>query len=211
MQNNRQPSPAFHNDTYWQHLDSEIGNLKKRTRRQFFAAAGGLLGGTALALGGMGVLTHSLKLPGQSANCAKTTAAINPNNPEVFKVCQINKSINFFPFYVAQQEGYFKAQGLTIATPTLMQVGSKVVSGVESGKFDIGNGVITDAFSWAIRSSQAQNHRGIYGWLRGRYRREQGSLNRRHSVSASRPGTESCGLKGEKSGSRVRIPAPRHS
>ncbi len=155
MQYNRQSSPAF-NDTYWQRLDSEIGNLKKRTRRQFFAAAGGLLGGTALAIGGMGVLTHSLQLPGQGANCTKNTAAISPSSPEVLRVCQINGSINFFPFYVAQQEGYFKAQGLTIAKPELMQVGSKVVSGVESGKFDIGNGVITDAFSWAIRSSQAR-------------------------------------------------------
>lgn len=63
-------------------------------------------------------------------------------------VCQINKSINFFAFYVAQHKGFFKDQGLSIADPPLLQVGSKVVAGVEGGNCDIGNGVMTDVFSW---------------------------------------------------------------
>ena len=72
------------------------------------------------------------------------------------KVCQLNTSINFFPVYVAQQKGYFTAQGLNIPKPPLLQVGSKVVAGVESGNCDIGNGVITDAFNWAHVNSDGR-------------------------------------------------------
>jgi ABC-type nitrate/sulfonate/bicarbonate transport system substrate-binding protein len=64
------------------------------------------------------------------------------------KVCQINSSINFFPFYVAQQKGYFTAQGLNVPNPPLLQVGSKVVAGVKSGQCDLGDGVVTDVFNW---------------------------------------------------------------
>ena len=84
---------------------------------------------------------------GGSTATAQGTATSTPNT--VLKVCQINQSINFFPFYVAQQKGYFSAQHLSIPNPPLLQVGSKVVQGVESGSCDIGNGVITDAFSWS--------------------------------------------------------------
>src|SRR6185312_7926034 len=156
MQYNRQPEPVLSN-SYWQRLDSDIENLKKRTRRQFFITAGGLLGGTALAIGGAGVLTQSIKLPGRGSACAATSGTpLSASNPTVLNVCQLNKSINFFSFYVAQQKGYLTSEGLTIPTPPLMQVGPKVVAGVESGKYDIGNGVITDIFTWANTDSSAR-------------------------------------------------------
>ena len=72
------------------------------------------------------------------------------------KVCQLNKSINFFPFYVAQQKGYLTQQGLNIPTPPLLQVGSRVVAGVKSGDCSIGNGVITDAFNWSKSDPSAR-------------------------------------------------------
>ena len=154
MQFQRQTPPAFQ-DSYWQRLDTEIANLKKRTRRQFFTAAGSLMGGGVLALGGLGFYTKTFSLPGRACT-SMNNAALSTSDPTVLKVCQLNKSINFFSFYVAQQRGYLKDQGLTIATPPLMQVGSKVVSGVESGNYDIGNGVITDIFTWAITDSSAR-------------------------------------------------------
>jgi NitT/TauT family transport system substrate-binding protein len=64
-------------------------------------------------------------------------------------VGQINDSVNFFPFYVAEQLGYFKAQGLTLGDRPRLQTGPKVVEALESGSIDIGGGVITDAFDIA--------------------------------------------------------------
>jgi ABC-type nitrate/sulfonate/bicarbonate transport system substrate-binding protein len=64
-------------------------------------------------------------------------------------VGQINDSINFFPFYVAEQLGYFKAQGLTLGDRPRLQTGPKVVAALEAGSLDIGGGVITDAFGMA--------------------------------------------------------------
>jgi NitT/TauT family transport system substrate-binding protein len=159
MQFNRQQPPTASNDPYWQQLDSQIDTLKKRTRRQFFIAAGSMLGGTAIALGGMGMATQAFKLPtpGQSGTSCMNSAALSTSNPTVLKVCQLNKSINFFSFYVAQQKDYFKAQGLKIEmAPQFMQVGSKVVDAVESGQYQIGNGVITDIFTWARVDSSAR-------------------------------------------------------
>ena len=87
---------------------------------------------------------------GSSSPASTSTAGATPTKSlTTLSVCQINKSINFFPFYVAQQEGYFKAQGLNVANPPLLQVGSKVVDGVEGGSCDIGDGVMTDVFGWA--------------------------------------------------------------
>ncbi|HEY4386234.1 MAG TPA: ABC transporter substrate-binding protein [Ktedonobacteraceae bacterium] len=71
-------------------------------------------------------------------------------------VGQLNDSINFFPFYVAEQMGYFKAQGITLGKRPRLQTGPKVVSALEDGSIDIGGGVMTDAFDmtrvdWAAR------------------------------------------------------------
>lgn len=92
---------------------------------------------------------------GGSANSGQTSGNSSASLTTL-KVCQLNKSINFFPFYVAQQKGYLKANGLNIPTPPLLQVGSKVVDSVESGECDLGNGVITDAFNWAKADSSAR-------------------------------------------------------
>src|SRR5579883_549948 len=87
---------------------------------------------------------------------ATTTPGSNHTQLTTLKVCQLNKSINFFAVYVAQQKGYFTAQGLNIPTPPLLQVGPKLVSALESGQYDLANGVITDAFTWARVSSEAR-------------------------------------------------------
>lgn len=84
---------------------------------------------------------------GSPAPSPSTTGSTTKNLS--LSVCQINKSINFFPFYVAQHKGYFAAQKLTVNNPPLLQTGSKVVDAIEGGNCDIGNGVMTDAFTWA--------------------------------------------------------------
>jgi NitT/TauT family transport system substrate-binding protein len=84
-----------------------------------------------------------------ACGAATTTSASSTGNNITLTVCQASTSATFFPFYVAQQEGYFKDQHLTIPTPPLLQVGSKVAAAVQAGSCEVGNGLITDAFSWA--------------------------------------------------------------
>lgn len=61
-------------------------------------------------------------------------------------VCEAGTSVAFFTEYVAQQEGYFKAQGLNVPTPIQVSTGSKAAAGIEAGSCTIANGVITDVF-----------------------------------------------------------------
>src|SRR5947209_10833361 len=87
---------------------------------------------------------------GSTPSPAPSSSTVASQSPLMtLKVCQLNTSINFFPVYIAQQKGYFAAQKLNVPKPELLQVGSKVVSAVESGNCEAGNGVITDAFNWA--------------------------------------------------------------
>lgn len=87
-------------------------------------------------------------------NIAACSSSATPPPPGsaasmTLKVAQVNKSIFFFPIYVAQQENYFKNQGLTIdqgAIPTLGS-GAKLSAAVESNSVDIGVGGITDVFT----------------------------------------------------------------
>jgi len=64
-------------------------------------------------------------------------------------VGQITDDVPFFPFYVARQENFFKAQGLTLnpaAAPSLNS-GSKLATAIEANGFDIAVGTISDVFT----------------------------------------------------------------
>jgi NitT/TauT family transport system substrate-binding protein len=64
------------------------------------------------------------------------------------KVGQITSAIPFFPFYVALQKNYFKAQGLTLdpAVPTSLLSGAKLAAALQSNSIDVAVGTVTDAF-----------------------------------------------------------------
>ncbi len=72
------------------------------------------------------------------------------------KVAVVNKSIFFFPFYVAQQENFIKDQGLTLdpATVPLVGSGSKLALTLESNSIDIAVGGLTDVFTISRVDSQ---------------------------------------------------------
>jgi NitT/TauT family transport system substrate-binding protein len=80
---------------------------------------------------------------------SSTANSSSSGDSMTLNVGQINDSINFFPFYVAEQLGYFKAQGLTLGARPRLQTGPNVVAAIEAGNIDIGGGVITDAFQMA--------------------------------------------------------------
>jgi NitT/TauT family transport system substrate-binding protein len=84
-----------------------------------------------------------------AANSSSTTSKSSSAASMTLNVGQLNNSINFFPFYVAEQQGYFKAQGLTLGARPRLQTGSNVVAALEAGNIDIGGGVITDVFDMA--------------------------------------------------------------
>jgi ABC-type nitrate/sulfonate/bicarbonate transport system substrate-binding protein len=65
---------------------------------------------------------------------------------QALSVGQIGTSVAFFPLYVAQNLGYFKAAGLDV-TLTALQSGTLVGTAVTSNSVDIGCSVITDVFA----------------------------------------------------------------
>jgi NitT/TauT family transport system substrate-binding protein len=96
---------------------------------------------------GSGLLFSSMKL---------LYAAPAPTDSMTLNVGQLNDSINFFPFYVAEQLGYFKAQGLTLKARPRLQTDPSIISALENGSIDIGGGTITGAFDmtrldWSAR------------------------------------------------------------
>jgi NitT/TauT family transport system substrate-binding protein len=81
---------------------------------------------------------------GSGASTTSSTSSMT------LRVGEISNSISFFPIYVALQENYFKAQGLTFDPPTPIETGgsgSKLAEAVEANSVDIAGGTITDAFT----------------------------------------------------------------
>lgn len=159
MQTQQRPAPTpGSNNGYRQQLNRDIENLRSRSRRQFLATASWAAVGTAALVGGAALLDRvgSAGPAGGNTACNNGTGALSASNPVTLKVCQLNGSINFFAFYVAQQNGYLKANGLNIPPPPKLQVGPKLIDAVTKGEYDLANGVITDAFTWSRVDSQAR-------------------------------------------------------
>ncbi|MGH3246930.1 MAG: ABC transporter substrate-binding protein [Trebonia sp.] len=64
---------------------------------------------------------------------------------------EVSNSIAFFPVFIAQQEGYFAAEHLTVGpTPfAILGTGAKVAAALAGGSIDVGGSVMTDAFNLA--------------------------------------------------------------
>lgn len=65
------------------------------------------------------------------------------------KVAQNSSAFSYFPIYVAAQQGFFKAQGLTF-DPSPIPItgnGAKTAPAIESGNIEVAFGTITDAFT----------------------------------------------------------------
>jgi ABC-type nitrate/sulfonate/bicarbonate transport system substrate-binding protein len=99
----------------------------------------------AIVLGS--VLFSGCRFPEQSAS---------NTNSMTLSVAQNSNAISYFPLYVAEQEGFIKAQGLTLNPfpPVQLGTGPKTTAAVESGSVDLAAGVITDALTLARKDSQ---------------------------------------------------------
>jgi NitT/TauT family transport system substrate-binding protein len=75
-------------------------------------------------------------------------AASNDAEPLTLNVGQISNSVAFFPIFVAESEGLFTAENLTLgADRPRLGTGAKLAAALQSGSIDIGGGVMTDAFN----------------------------------------------------------------
>ncbi|MCC3289903.1 ABC transporter substrate-binding protein [Arthrobacter sp. zg-Y1110] len=95
------------------------------------------------------MLKSMLVLPAIAAVPALASCANNAgsSDPGVLNVGQISDSIAFFPLFVAEQEGFFTAEGVTMGERPRLGTGAKVAAALKSGSIDLGAGVITDAFN----------------------------------------------------------------
>jgi ABC-type nitrate/sulfonate/bicarbonate transport system substrate-binding protein len=73
-------------------------------------------------------------------------SVVRAATPQAVSVGQIGTSVAFFPLYVADKLGYYKAANLDV-TITSFQSGTLVGTAVTSNSIDIGASVITDVFA----------------------------------------------------------------
>ncbi|PUB26962.1 ABC-type nitrate/sulfonate/bicarbonate transport system substrate-binding protein [Promicromonospora sp. AC04] len=62
-------------------------------------------------------------------------------------VGQISDSVAFFPIFVAEDQGFFEDEGLTLAERPRLGTGAKLAAALESDSIDIAGGVMTDAYN----------------------------------------------------------------
>ncbi|MBT0768275.1 ABC transporter substrate-binding protein [Kineosporia sp. J2-2] len=60
---------------------------------------------------------------------------------------QTSDSVAFFPFFVAEQEGYFEDEGLTLGERPRLGTGAKSAAALQSGSIDVAGGVMTDVYN----------------------------------------------------------------
>jgi NitT/TauT family transport system substrate-binding protein len=69
--------------------------------------------------------------------------------PGVLNVGQISNSVAFLPLFVAEERGYFAAEGVQLGERPRLGTGAKVAAALKGGSIDLGAGVTTDAFNLA--------------------------------------------------------------
>ncbi len=79
------------------------------------------------------------------ASCGTTSST----SSMTLKVAQATTSISLFPFYIAEQEHFFKAQGLTLVPdpPPVLGTGPKLDAAIEAGSVEIAPSSVTDTFT----------------------------------------------------------------
>ena len=72
-----------------------------------------------------------------------------PTESMILKVAQNSTAFSYFPSYVAQQQHFFKAQGLTLIPDPLpiLGNGTRTTAAMAAGGIEVGVGTITDAFT----------------------------------------------------------------
>ncbi|HZR43799.1 MAG TPA: ABC transporter substrate-binding protein, partial [Ktedonobacteraceae bacterium] len=90
------------------------------------------------------------------ASCGQSSTDSQSNM--TLKVAQVTNGFAFFPLYIAVQEGFFKAQGLTLnpSPPPLLNSGAKLAQAVEANSVEVGIGGTTDVYTISRVDSYVQ-------------------------------------------------------
>lgn len=101
------------------------------------------------------IATLALALTG----CASAGGS-KPNSSSghlTLNVGQISNSVAFFPIFVAENQGFFADENLTLgANRPRLGTGAKLAAALESGSIDVAGGVMTDAFNLYQANGSAQ-------------------------------------------------------
>ncbi|GGF46290.1 hypothetical protein GCM10011519_20300 [Marmoricola endophyticus] len=71
-------------------------------------------------------------------------------------VGQISDSVAFFPLFIAEKQGFFTDEKLSLGERPRLGTGAKVAAALKSGSIDLGGGVMTDALNLAEIDDQAR-------------------------------------------------------
>ncbi|MFG1922081.1 ABC transporter substrate-binding protein [Cryptosporangium sp. NPDC048952] len=83
-----------------------------------------------------------------AAGCAKDDSSpATGADAMTLNVGQTSNSAAFFPLFVAETQGYFREEGLTLGERPRLGTGAKSAAALQSGSIDIAAGVMTDAFN----------------------------------------------------------------
>lgn len=95
------------------------------------------------------LLLACLLLVGLSIASCGGSATPSPTTSMTLKVGTITDAVPFFPFYVAREKNFFKAQGLTLdpAVPPLLGSGAKLSTAIEANGIEVAVGGVHDAFT----------------------------------------------------------------
>src|SRR5690625_779726 len=68
---------------------------------------------------------------------------------EALNVGQTSNSVAFFPLHVAEENGFFDEEGVTLGDRPRLQTGARLAAALTSDSIDVAAGVATDAFNFA--------------------------------------------------------------
>ena len=94
-----------------------------------------------VALAAFGVILSGCADNGSSSKPTTGADAMTLN------VGQTSNSVAFFPLFVAEDQGYFKAEGLALGDRPRMGTGAKLAAALQAGSIDVAAGVMTDVFN----------------------------------------------------------------
>jgi NitT/TauT family transport system substrate-binding protein len=91
--------------------------------------------------------------PAVMSGCAQRGST---SQPRTLNIGQISNSAAFLPLFIAERNGYFAQEGITLGERPRLGTGAKVAAALKSGSIDLGAGVITDAFNLADTDPSAR-------------------------------------------------------
>lgn len=103
----------------------------------------------------LGVVTLLCTLLVAASACAdRSSGGSGGGDDMTLNVGQISNSVAFFPLHVAEEEGFFEDEGLTLGERPRLGTGAKLSAALLGGSIDVAAGVMTDPLSLATTARE---------------------------------------------------------